>query len=197
MFGTFNIHSTLEAASYRSDASIRPPPGSALLPDRLADIATLSLAPGAAAGAESEWEGRWFSTLADTLDNSLRVNLGLGVPSARIIEERAANARAEIEAGRTARVARAAYDPRSDPTRVSLGLEPAAEPAAGAGRPAAWARKELFVLNRDGTPGEEDGRPAYCCSETVQEVDLGPQAVRGAPPPPPPPPRRPRGPRRP
>ena len=105
MFGTFDISSTLRAIDFSPDGSAQLP-HSDLVPDRLLDIATLPLSPGAAAGAESRWQGRWFSTLADTLDNNLRVNLGLGVPSARIVEDRAANARAEVLAAGRARVCR-------------------------------------------------------------------------------------------
>jgi hypothetical protein len=121
----------------------------------------------------------------------LRVNLGLGVPSARIIEDRASNGRAEMQSTGSVRVAAASYDPRKDPTRVSFRFDPAAavpgESAAAAapddGSAAEWVRKELFVLNRDGAGGEDGGRPAFCASETVQAIDIAPQSVRGPPPP--------------
>ena len=44
-------------------------------------------------GDELEVRARYFSTLADSLENNVRVNLGLGAPSASIIEDRAFNAR--------------------------------------------------------------------------------------------------------
>jgi hypothetical protein len=174
MFGTFNVTSSLRSVTYRNGSSLAPL-ATAGVPARLADIATLPLQPGAVTGSENEWEARWYSTLADSLDNNLRVNLGLGVPSARIIEDRAANGRAEMQSSGRIIVAAATYDPRKDPARVSFRLDPAAAaPAAPA-----WERKELFVLNRDWASGEDGGRPAFCASETVQAIDIAPQSVRG------------------
>ena len=87
---------------------------------------------------------RYFSTLADSWENNLRVNLGLGAPSASIIEDRAFNAQelaaAAVEdgdegmAGSRAPSA-AVYDPRTDATLLSLSF-----PAGGTA--------ELVVTNR-------------------------------------------------
>jgi hypothetical protein len=56
---------------------------------------------------------RWYSTLPDTLDNNLRVNLGLGMPRDAIIADRAFNTRAYTNAllGYEA-VEAVEYDPR-------------------------------------------------------------------------------------
>jgi hypothetical protein len=80
-------------------------------------------------GDELEVRARYFSTLADSLENNVRVNLGLGAPSASIIEDRAFNARelsaAVVEDGGqgvagTKAATEAKYDPRVDATRLAL-----------------------------------------------------------------------------
>ena len=79
-----------------------------------------------------EWvvRARYFSTLADSWENNIRVNLGLGAPSASIIEDRAFNAMelaaAAAEDGTDEDQAdklspsSAGYDPRTDATLLSL-----------------------------------------------------------------------------
>lgn len=70
-----------------------------------------------------EMNARYFSTLADSFENNLRVNLGLGIPSASIIEDRIYNALQLSEAvadnGRP-RVRDATYDPRVDAQLLTL-----------------------------------------------------------------------------
>ena len=81
-------------------------------------------------GDELVVRARYFSTLADSWENNIRVNLGLGAPSASIIEDRAFNAM-ELAAAAAEDVtdedqadkrspSSAVYEPRTDATLLSL-----------------------------------------------------------------------------
>lgn len=78
-------------------------------------------------GSRYRFRQRWFSTLPDTLDNNLRVNLGLGMPHDAIIADRAFNTRAFTNAllGYPA-VESVEYDPRCVPgyCRICLATLP-------------------------------------------------------------------------
>jgi len=64
---------------------------------------------------------RYFSTLANTLQNQLTVNLGTGVPATKIIQDRAYNAVSISKAYRQlAPVAAVDWDYRNEPTRAVL-----------------------------------------------------------------------------
>uniref|UniRef100_A0A7S0E9Z8 DUF6816 domain-containing protein n=1 Tax=Hanusia phi TaxID=3032 RepID=A0A7S0E9Z8_9CRYP len=113
-------------------------------------------------GSRWEYDVRFYSTLADSLENNLRVNLGLGVPRAEIIEDRAFNilrVSSALTQQAGCHVKEVHYDSRS-PTRAQLYL---AEPEGGG------AKVDLLITDRTRC-GSGD---SFSCSESFRATSYG------------------------
>jgi len=104
----------------------------------------------------------------------MKVQLGLGVPSAEIIEDRVFNSRAELEASGGLPVSSGLYNPRADPTRVLLNYKESPD--------GLFVKREQYVLNRKSATGADsaDGQPIFIRSESFRTVDVGPKTVQVA-----------------
>lgn len=127
-------------------------------------------------GSTYSFRQRFYSTLPDTLDNRLRVNLGLGMPRDAIIADRAFNTRESTNAflGWQA-VDDVEYDPRAAPLRQVVTLSRLAPDTA----PLPPRRLELFInaLSQEDGPPEGGADTAFYTSELCRQVLLGVRQV--------------------
>ena len=157
VFGSWTARSTLSEASFPSGVPL----------DRLTAVCN-----SVELSKTMVQDLHFFSTLADSSRNNMRVTLGLGVPEAEIIEDRQYNYRTDLETGSNLKVQEASYDPRADPTFVSLELEKG---------PSGFVRKNYYIENRKSANAVlDDGRPAWYGSETIRSVAVGPKKVQGS-----------------
>ncbi|KAJ9532740.1 hypothetical protein QJQ45_010830 [Haematococcus lacustris] len=121
-------------------------------------------------GPALQYTARWFSTLPDTWDNTVRVQLGL-LPTDAIVPDRAYNTRELSNAtlGWEA-VASVAYDPREEPDRATVEFSRQGPD----GRTIPPRRIELFI-NRSSS--EALGSATFLTDELCRQVDLGVRAV--------------------
>lgn len=113
MFGEWNVQSTFTA--------IHTPLGNKYVPDGFLQTAH-QLPQDGGVGSTYEYSLRFYSTLPDTLDNNMRVALGLGMPHDAIIADKAYNTRSTTDAflGYKGAVEHVEYDPRDAPLRQSV-----------------------------------------------------------------------------
>lgn len=127
-------------------------------------------------GSTYAFRQRFYSTLPDTLDNQLRVNLGLGMPRDAIIPDRAFNTRESTNAflGWQA-VDEVEYDPRAAPLRQVVTLSRLAPDTA----PLPPRRLELFINALSSEEGAPEGgpEPAFYTSELCRQVLVGVRQV--------------------
>ncbi|KAL4421566.1 hypothetical protein ABPG75_010857 [Micractinium tetrahymenae] len=127
-------------------------------------------------GSTYSFRQRFYSTLPDTLDNQLRVNLGLGMPRDAIIADRAFNTRESTNAflGWQA-VDEVEYDPRAAPLRQVVTLSRLAPDTA----PLPPRRLELFINALSSEEGMAEGgaQPAFYTSELCRQVLVGVRQV--------------------
>ncbi|GFH19237.1 uncharacterized protein HaLaN_16152 [Haematococcus lacustris] len=121
-------------------------------------------------GPALQYTARWFSTLPDTWDNTVRVQLGL-LPTDAIVPDRAYNTRELSNAtlGWEA-VASVAYDPREEPDRETVEFSRQGPD----GRTIPPRRIELFI-NRSSS--EALGSATFLTDELCRQVNLGVRAV--------------------
>ena len=118
-------------------------------------------------GETTTYEVHYFSTLANTLANQATVNLGLGVPETKIIQDRAYNSKSLSSAYKQLTpVQDVQWDYRADPTKLVLDF--------GSGlltddmMPLGPRRGEVFITART----SEDGGDFYCAAERYRAVTL-------------------------
>jgi hypothetical protein len=182
MFGKWNVTATLKRKIF--------PYGPAFLPSR-------SLLEGSPrnrqekVGNTCSYQVHYFSTLANTLANQAKVNLGLGVPQPSIIQDRAYNA-VSISAAyqQLTPVQDVEWDYRKDPTKVVLTF--GAGPLADDMRPLGQRRTEVFLTARQTDSGSDsnsdssdsdnnnnvyDSSNSYTTAEQGRSVMLAPGNV--------------------
>ncbi len=125
-------------------------------------------------GDSASFQMQFFSTLADTVENQITVNLGLGVPQTRIIADRAFNAISMSRGhNQLTPVEAVEWDYRADPTRLTLRF--GAAPLAEDMRPLGERRGEVYITARQ-SETTDDGF-VYCAAERSRSVTLGPGVV--------------------
>jgi len=159
LFGAWNVKATLKRKVY--------PYGVDYLP-------SISLKEGSPrnrnekVGNECTYEVHYFSTLANTLQNQATVNLGLGVPQAKIIQDRAFNAVSISNSyQQLSPVQEVDWNYRDNPTKVLLNF--GAGPLATDMRPLGPRRAEVFLNARQYEAGNEN---TYCTAERSRSVTL-------------------------
>lgn len=165
LFGSWTVTTTLREKIY--------PYGTAFVPAK-------SLVVGSPRnrdeqlGNEASFQLHFFSTLADTTANQVKVNLGLGVPQAKIIADRAFNA-ISMSRGyeQLTPVEEVDWDYRADPTRLTFRF--AAGPLAEDMRPLGQRRGEVYLTARRSELSENGSR--FCAAERSRSVTLGPGVV--------------------
>ncbi|PRW44443.1 hypothetical protein C2E21_6800 [Chlorella sorokiniana] len=122
-------------------------------------------------GSRYSFRQRFYSTLPPTLDNELRVNLGLGMPQDAIVCDRAFNTKENTNAflGYDA-VESVEYDPRDAPLRETVTLSRLAPDMA----PLPPRRLELYINHLSSEEGL-DG--SFLTSELCRQVLLGVRQV--------------------
>jgi hypothetical protein len=115
MFGEWEVEMEFTA--------VRTPLGPSLVPEGFLQAARAPAADGGV-GSRYAFRQRYFSTLPDTFDNNLRMQLGLGMPRDAIIADRAYNSAQSTDAflGYAGAVAKSEYDATNSPLRQSLDL---------------------------------------------------------------------------
>lgn len=169
LFGAWNVTATLRRKTY--------PYGTDVLPLR-------SLVDGSPwyrdeqVGETRSYEAHYFATLANTLQNQMTVNLGLGVPATKIIADRAFNvvsvSKAYPHHQRTPPVQYVMWDYRDNPTRVLLeyydsgSLTDESQPLAGGFRTA-----EIVLTGRQSETVDDDDNPTFAAAERTVTVAPG------------------------
>ena len=127
-------------------------------------------------GDQTSYLAHYFSTLADTASNQLKVNLGLGVPEPKIIADRSYNVISMSKAYRQLLpIENVDWDYRKDPTRLTLSLQSMTEDM----RPMGQRRSEIYLTARQNEEGydEETGKAVFAASERSRTVTVGPGTV--------------------
>jgi hypothetical protein len=153
-------------------SGLRLPLGREYVPDGFLQAAE---APAEEGGLGSRYalRLRFYSTLPPTLDNQLRVNLGLAPPRDAIIADRAYNTRQTTNAflGWEA-VEGVEYDPRDAPLRETVTLSRLGPDLS----PLPPRRLELYINSLSSEEGEEaesGAPPTFYTSEMCRQVGRG------------------------
>lgn len=159
LFGSWQVKATLKRKIY--------PYGKAFVPSR-------SLLEGSPrnrmeqVGSTTTYESHYFSTLANTIENQLTVQLGLGVPKSKIIADRSFNTIALSKAyAQLSPIEQVEWNPSKDPTRLSLTY--AAQSVAEDMRPLGPRRGEVYITARQ-TEFLSDS--CFACAERSRSVTL-------------------------
>lgn len=148
MFGEWQVEMTFSA--------VRTPLGRKLVPQGFLDAADAAADDGGV-GSTYAFRQRFYSTLPDTFENNMIVQLGLGMPRDAIIADRAYNSRQSTDAflGYSGAVAASEYDPSNSPLRQALTLGTLGPDAA----PLPPRRIELYIntLRSEGGGAEANG----------------------------------------
>lgn len=123
-------------------------------------------------GDSTAYEVHYFSTLANTVSNQFKVNLGLGVPSPQIIADRAYNIRSISRAyQQLTPVEEVIWDYSKDPTRLTLRF--AVGSLAEDMQPLGPHRGEVYLGARQSELFEDDpNKLAFCAAEQSRSVTL-------------------------
>nr|QFB70720.1 chloroplast hypothetical protein 3 [Chlorella ohadii] len=150
--------------------ALRTPLGRQFVPPGFLQAAEASPEEGGL-GSRYAFRQRFYSTLPPTLDNELRVNLGLGMPQDAIVSDRAFNTRETTNAflGYAA-VEAVEYDPRDAPLRETVTLSRLAPDMA----PLPPRRLELYINHLS---SEEGPGGSFLTSELCRQVLLGVRQV--------------------
>lgn len=117
-------------------------------------------------GNRCSYEVHYFSTIANTVANQATVNLGLGVPETKIIQDRAFNAVSLSTAyNQLSPVTDVYWDYRNDPTKVVLTLASLSADM----RPLGPRRAEIFLQARQ---TESLGGNVFCSAEKSRSVTI-------------------------
>jgi len=160
LFGAWNVTATLRRKIY--------PYG----PDYLPSASLLEGSPRyreEQVGDSTNYEVHYFSTLANTVENQARVNLGLGVPGTKIIQDRAYNAKSlSVAYKQLTPVQEVEWNYRDEPGKVLLDF--------GSGllaedmRPLGPRRTEVFLTARVSEDAGDEIH--YCTAERSRSVTL-------------------------
>lgn len=172
LFGTWSCTATFEG--------FEAPLGDAFVEPALLNAARAPLEQGGL-GSTTKYELHFYSTLPDTFDNQLRVQLGFGMPRDEIVQDRAFNTRSTTNAflGWDA-VASVQYDAREAPDRQTVEFARISPDM----RPLPPKRIELYLNNQatesDGyaeiVPG--DSRRSFVVSELSRQVTMATRNVQ-------------------
>jgi hypothetical protein len=117
-------------------------------------------------GDRCSYEVHYFSTIANTVANQATVNLGLGIPETKIIQDRSFNAMSLSAAyNQLSPVTDVAWDYRNDPTKVLLTLSSLSADM----RPLGPRRAEIFLQARQ---SESLSDELFCCAEKSRAVTI-------------------------
>lgn len=159
LFGAWNVTATLKQKIY--------PYGTQYVP-------SYSLIEGSPrnrneqVGNTCQYEVHYFSTIADTLANQATVNLGLGVPKTKIIQDRAFNAVSISKSYKQLLpVEDVVWDYSKDPSRVQLNVAPGA--LSEDMQPLGPRRTEIFLTARQSDQLDEN---VFCSAERSRSVTL-------------------------
>jgi hypothetical protein len=98
-------------------------------------------------GSTTTYEAHYYSTLANTIENQLTVQLGLGIPKSKIIADRSFNAISLSKAyTQLSPIEQVEWNPSKDPTHLSLTY--AAQSVAEDMRPLGPRRGEVYITAR-------------------------------------------------
>jgi hypothetical protein len=163
LFGAWNVTATLKRKVF--------PYGPKFLPSR-------SLLEGSPRNREEKvgntvaYPVHYFSTLANTLKNQATVQLGLGVPESKIIQDRSFNAISVSAAYQQFAVVQdVEWDYRKDPTKVVLTF--GAGPLSDDMRPLGQRRTEVFLTARQTDTAVDDSN-YFATAERSRSVMLAP-----------------------
>jgi hypothetical protein len=166
LFGSWNVKATLKRKIY--------PYGVSYVPSN-------SLIEGSPrnreeqAGSTTSYELHYFSTLANTLQNQMTVQLGLGVPQSKIIADRAFNTVSISNAYKQLTpVQQVEWDPTKDPTRLTLDF--GTQPVAQDMRPLGPRRGEVYITSRE-AEFVPDNENVFACCEQSRSVTLATRNV--------------------
>jgi hypothetical protein len=121
----------------------------------------------------TNYQLRFFSTLANNFANQLTVNLGTGVPQSKIIADRSFDAISISNAYKQLTpVQEVDWNPTKDPTRLTLNF--GAGPLGEDMRPLGEQRGEVYITARRSESLDED---VFCASERSRSVVLAPGNV--------------------
>ena len=153
MFGEWELRRTLRSVIF--------PLGESFVPEGFLQAVT---------DTETETEkykARFFSTFPDTFDNSLRVNLGLGMPKQAIIADKAYNTKSMTESmlGYPGSVEKVEYNPRDSPLRQTIILSK----KSPEGKPLPPRKIEIYV---NGLRSEQVGDDIAFEEGNLQESSL-------------------------
>lgn len=161
MFGSWNVTATLKRKIF--------PYGTEVVPSRSLVEGSPRNREEAVGSSRVTYELHYYSTLANSLQNKVTVNLGLGVPQSRIILDRAFSARSISQAyQQVATVQDVEWDPRKDSTRITLYY--GVGPLTADMRPLGERRTEIYITARDSE--SNDDQTVYCTSERSRIVQL-------------------------
>jgi hypothetical protein len=126
-------------------------------------------------GDTTKYQVHYFSTLANTISNQVKVNLGLGVPSSQIIADRAYNIQSISRAyQQLTPVDGVLWDYSKEPTRLTLLFAPGS--LAEDMRPLGPRRGEVYLTARQSELLDNDSgtlQPAvFCAAEQSRSVML-------------------------
>ena len=157
LFGSWNTTATLKRKTY---------------PFGLAYVPSNSLIEGSpryreeAVGNRCSYQVHYFSTIANTMANQATVNLGLGIPETKIIQDRAFSAVSLSAAyNQLSPVTDVDWDYRNDPTKVILALASLSADM----RPLGPRRAEIFLQARQ---TESMGDDVFCSAEKSRSVTI-------------------------
>lgn len=163
MFGAWDVTATLKRKTF--------PYGTSFVPSR-------SLLEGSPRNREERvgntvsYQVHYFSTLA----NQATVNLELGAPNPKVIQDRSFNAKSISTAyQQLTPVQDVDWDYRKDPTKVVLSF--GAGPLADDMRPLGQRRTEIFLTARQTETIAKDGDSYYATAELSRSVSLSPGNV--------------------
>lgn len=157
MFGEWQVRSKFTA--------VATPLGARFVPPGFLQAAEASAEDGGV-GSEYSYALRYYSTLPDTFENNMIVNLGLGSPHDAIIADKAFNTKSTSSAflGYAGAVASVEYDPRDAPLRQTVTLSSLGPDMA----PLPPRRLELYV---NALQSEEDAENnVFRTSELARQV---------------------------
>ena len=122
-------------------------------------------------GDSTSYEAHYYSTISNDDTDIANVNLRLGARKAKIINDRAFNAMSVSKAYKQmTRVQEVDWDPRKDPTHVTLlfGAGPLTEDMMPLGK----RKAEVYITARRSQSGvnEISGAETFCAAETARQV---------------------------
>jgi hypothetical protein len=124
-------------------------------------------------GNSVSYETHYFSTIANTMQNQLTVNLGTGVPSTRIIQDRGYNVVSISNAYRQLTpVQTVVWDYSKEPERLTLDF--AAGLVAEDMRPLGPRRSERYIQARD---SETVSDTVFACAERTRSLTVSTGSV--------------------